>query len=103
LDLSNNQIERISPNSFQLLSSLLTLNISFNQLHFLSEKTFLGLNKLKILDLTRNRISKLEKIKIKKEGINLDKSLFEGIEHLEELKLTGNLLAEVILNLLLGV
>jgi len=103
LDLSNNQIERISPNSFQLLSSLLTLNISFNQLHFLSEKTFLGLNKLKILDLTRNRISKLEKIKIKKEGINLDKSLFEGIEHLEELKLTGNLLAEVFLNLLLGV
>nr|CAD2152333.1 unnamed protein product [Meloidogyne enterolobii] len=99
LDLSNNQIERISPNSFQLLSSLLTLNISFNQLHFLSEKTFLGLNKLKILDLTRNRISKLEKIKIKKEGINFEKSLFEGIEHLEELKLTGNLLAELPSNL----
>ncbi|KAL7078916.1 hypothetical protein ACQ4LE_002445, partial [Meloidogyne hapla] len=103
LDLSNNQIERISPNSFQSLSSLLKLNISFNQLNILSENTFFGLNKLKILDLTRNRISKLEKIKILNEGINreinLDENLFNGIENLEELKIAGNLLSELPPNL----
>ncbi|KAF7634973.1 hypothetical protein Mgra_00005572 [Meloidogyne graminicola] len=92
LDISNNQIERITPLAFKSLSSLLELNISFNNLHFLQENIFFGLKKLKLLDLTRNRISKLEKIKIEN---NKENNLFNGLEQLEELKIGGNLISEL--------
>ncbi|GFY38074.1 chaoptin [Trichonephila inaurata madagascariensis] len=59
LDLSLNQIENISFDSFSILNKLQALNLSSNYISFLNEQSFHGLNYLVELDLSNNPLHKL--------------------------------------------
>ncbi|CAL1270134.1 unnamed protein product [Larinioides sclopetarius] len=59
LDLSLNQIENISLDSFASLNKLQALNLSSNYISFLHEQSFHGLNYLVELDLSHNPLHKL--------------------------------------------
>ncbi|KAI1718667.1 leucine rich repeat domain-containing protein [Ditylenchus destructor] len=86
LDLSNNHIERIVPNVFASSSfdSLALLNLSANQLHFVQPAAFSGLSQsLRILDLSRNRFSRLQS------------GFFNETSSLVELNLSANILSEL--------
>ncbi|GIZ00902.1 chaoptin [Caerostris extrusa] len=59
LDLSLNQIENISLDSFSSLNKLQALNLSSNYISFLHEQSFHGLNYLIELELSHNPLHKL--------------------------------------------
>jgi Leucine-rich repeat (LRR) protein len=56
LDLGQNSLESIYPGTFSKLGILSFLNVSFNLLSKLDNSTFFGLNNLKRLDLSLNRL-----------------------------------------------
>ena len=57
LRMSHNYLERIEPNTFQDMHSLLMLNLTFNKLTQIEDDTFIGLGRLENLFLDKNKIS----------------------------------------------
>ena len=86
LDLSYNSINEIRNKSFIKLVRLQKLNISSNKISFLEYSAFHGLTKLKVLKLTTNNLT------ISKEVFQPD--IFKALQNLQELYLDDNLVNE---------
>ncbi|XP_066581657.1 protein artichoke [Prorops nasuta] len=60
LFLNQNRILRVSPGAFRSLTNLLTLHLGLNSLEILPKERLQGIEHLRILNLTHNRLKKLE-------------------------------------------
>ncbi|XP_076321713.1 uncharacterized protein LOC143231069 [Tachypleus tridentatus] len=103
LDLSHNLLYgTLSSNSFHLFESLEVLNVSYNQLNKLSHSLFSKLTSLKLLDLSNNKIleidlhtfSKLYSLELLDLSANnlyqLQHDWFSDLKNLKELRLGSN-------------
>lgn len=81
LDLSHCEIRELETDSFDL-PTLEYFDLSWNQIHVLTEDSFRMLTNLKILDMSNNRISVLNEVPYMPEVVtwNLDDNLIESIE-----------------------
>jgi len=77
LNLANNDISHVNPNSFLHLPSLTSLNMGNNSLTEIPDNTFQILKFVTILDLSQNNISSVVNV-------------FNGMESVEVIDLTGN-------------
>ena len=83
LDVSDNQITQIEPNTFANLEFLHFLNLSNNSLHLLQTFTFVGLFNLSVLNLSGNNIT------------NVTSDAFFPLKMLSELNLSNNKLVKL--------
>ncbi len=96
------QIDKISANTFEGLTSLEELDLSGNLIESIDEETFKNLSSLKILNLSRNKINSLinnafqslASIEILDLGhnyiTNIPAKIFDGLATLNSLNLSGN-------------
>ena len=78
INLSNNNILKISTNSFQDLKNLKTLNVSFNQLKSLPSKLFTRNKQLNSIDFSYNLINTIKK------------DIFDGVYKLRHISFESN-------------
>nr|CAD7459546.1 unnamed protein product [Timema tahoe] len=78
LDLSNNSIDSLQPNTLSGLSRLQTLNLQGNGISFLADRALEGLTSLTVLRLADNRLS------------NLPPELFSDTRDIKEVYLQNN-------------
>lgn len=78
LDLSFNRIEKISSNSFEVLSHLNELHLNSNRLSILDRGSFKGLVNLALLSLSNNILDKIQS------------NVFQDIRQLKHLQLSNN-------------
>lgn len=92
LNLSNNGLNIISPGAFDYLSELFMLDLSNNALDIIPSWAFSGsgLRKLKILSLSKNNIQKL------------DANVFKGLKVLENLDLSFNYIKQIKSEIFIG-
>ncbi|KAJ3622746.1 hypothetical protein MTP99_019026 [Tenebrio molitor] len=83
LNLSRNEIEKISKDSLKGLRAVTTLDLTYNRLEELSWETFRELHSLQILKLSENRL------------VYLEEGIFKSSKHLQELLLDHNLFLEL--------
>lgn len=83
LDLSKNGLSDIPSRCFQECYSLLQLSLASNNLSWLKTDTFLGLSKLRHLNLINNKL-------INKNGEISDPNFFKPFKNLETLKIGRN-------------
>ncbi|XP_015909832.2 toll-like receptor 13 [Parasteatoda tepidariorum] len=84
LDFFNCAFESIQENAFETLSSLRSLDLSFNIIFELPDKAFYGLKNLKNLDLSRNRLTFLKSSELlnhtpKLELLNLNRNKIQSL------------------------
>jgi hypothetical protein len=102
LDLSENKIKSIAPDSFSGMTNLEELNLSWNEIAVIDEKLFSGLVKLRELKLEGNKIKWLSRNSFrglasltllwfnKNEIEIIDEALFQDLESLKQLCLSEN-------------
>eukprot|EP00933_Yihiella_yeosuensis_P044428 TRINITY_DN39551_c0_g1_i1.p1 TRINITY_DN39551_c0_g1~~TRINITY_DN39551_c0_g1_i1.p1 ORF type:complete len:276 (+),score=53.03 TRINITY_DN39551_c0_g1_i1:54-881(+) len=100
LDLSESRLKHFPEAGLGYLEELRVLNLEFNEITSLPEKTFHGLRRLKVLWLTGNHYDKSEKEykKMKQAGNNLQvlhEDQFEGLQSLQVLLMHHNKLKEL--------
>lgn len=80
IHLRNNSINVLAPGIFSVLRELVVLDMSFNDLnsHWIGSATFAGLEKLMLLDLSANKINKV------------DATIFKSLKKLQVLRLQEN-------------
>uniref|UniRef100_A0A8D9ETU7 Protein toll n=1 Tax=Cacopsylla melanoneura TaxID=428564 RepID=A0A8D9ETU7_9HEMI len=111
LDLSGNQIPVMPSNGFSLLKFLEQLYISSNNINIVGEGALNGLDKLQVLDMSRNKIVQLPEnlfrncsstiriISFQKNSISaLSAGLFKNLTHLISLDLSQNQISDVWIN-----
>lgn len=85
---------------------LLTLDLSFNELELLPQERLQGLNHLRVLNLTHNRLKELDEFPQDLKSLQvldlsynqigrISKAMFQHLEHLIELYLFGNWISTV--------
>jgi Leucine-rich repeat (LRR) protein len=106
LFLDVNRISRVSPGAFRSLPSLLTLDLGVNELDLLPQERLQGLNHLRLLNLTHNRLKELEEFPQDLKSLQIldlsfnqitlvGKWTFRHLENLAELHLYGNWISTV--------
>ncbi len=106
LDLQSKSISYISDSAFYWSRNLTILNLSRNKLSFLTNRTFLGLDKLEKLDLRFNDLSSVSRVfsplnsllelYIDKNKFQIIKSdFFIGLEQLKKLYIRNNYITEI--------
>ncbi|XP_076681154.1 uncharacterized protein LOC143375675 isoform X2 [Andrena cerasifolii] len=101
LFLSQNCILRISPGAFRSLPNLLTLHLGMNSLEILPKERLQGMEHLRILNLTHNRLKELEEFPEDLKSLQIldlsynqigivGKVTFKNLVSLVELHLYGN-------------
>lgn len=111
LDLSGNQIPVMPNNGFSLLKFLEQLFISSNNINIVGEGALNGLERLQLLDMSRNKIVQLPEnlfkncslsiriISFHKNSISaLSLGLFKNLTHLISLDLSHNQLSDIWMN-----
>jgi Leucine-rich repeat (LRR) protein len=78
VDLSNNHISEINPDSFSDSWMIEEINLNGNEIEDISANTFTWLSNLKILEIDNNKMT------------NLDANLFKNLTNLRTLTLGGN-------------
>ncbi|KAK7085438.1 hypothetical protein SK128_027135 [Halocaridina rubra] len=106
LNLQNGSIFKISPGAFRSLSQLTQLDLGYNMLEILPRERLRGLNTLSNLNLTRNRIKKLDQFPSDAQNLKvldasgnmlteLDENVFKHTPGLEELLLGDNWITSI--------
>lgn len=111
LSLAGNHLEKIEANAFGDSHPLQSLNLAENKLHIGYHDTSLALRqlpRLRVLDLSKNELeddivfhllqnlTSLQYLNLSRNlMLRLDESSFEGLPHLRELDLQGNMLFEM--------
>ncbi|KAK6172597.1 hypothetical protein SNE40_016220 [Patella caerulea] len=102
LDLSDNNISKLRPNSFDKYVNIEKLFLRGNQLKTIQPSALNNLHRLKVLDLSRNQFSSvptkaladvpnLNSLSMSANRLNgLDKNAFQGLPFLRDLNLAGN-------------
>ncbi|XP_011498192.1 PREDICTED: chaoptin-like [Ceratosolen solmsi marchali] len=106
LFINSNMIYRISPDAFSYLPKLLTLDLSINKLEVLPQECLKGLEHLRLLNLTYNRLQELEDfpsdlktlqvLDVSFNQINqIRETTFQYLENLSELYILGNQISNI--------
>ncbi|CAF0987371.1 unnamed protein product [Brachionus calyciflorus] len=102
IDISRSGLNLIVPQAFKNCETVLTINLSFNNLTQLNSKSFYGMVKLKSLNIRNNQISQLESDLFKDVHLlnilelnnsllkRLDENLFYNLTELESINLSSN-------------
>ncbi|PSN29215.1 hypothetical protein C0J52_28193 [Blattella germanica] len=82
--LDNNELSTLDPDTFNAFDELLRLSLRGNHLEYIDTKVFRNLNKLRILDLSDNRLGDL-----------LEKNLFFSQKRLQALYMNNNRISSI--------
>lgn len=58
--LSYNNILKISPGAFSSLTQLISLDLGVNQIEIIPQERLFGLNSIRVLNVTKNRLTELD-------------------------------------------